>query len=136
LSNNKRIVSIVDDELDIAVLLYDALHTIKEIQVFMFTDPRMALDHLKINSKDYVLLISDLRMPVINGLQLLKTVKDLNPIVRTILTTAFQMDNNLFQEYTKKEIINGYLQKPIEMKQLLVEVNKQINIIENVAKMS
>jgi DNA-binding NtrC family response regulator len=126
----------VDDELDIAVLLYDALHTIKEIQVFMFTDPGMALDHFKINSKDYVLLISDLRMPVINGLQLLKTVKDLNPIVRTILTTAFQMDNNLFQEYTKKEIINGYLQKPIEMKQLLVEVNKQINIIENVAKMS
>jgi DNA-binding NtrC family response regulator len=126
----------VDDELDIAVLLYDALHTIKEIQVFMFTDPTMALDHFKINSKDYVLLISDLRMPVINGLQLLKTVKDLNPIVRTILTTAFQMDNNLFQEYTKKEIINGYLQKPIEMKQLLVEVNKQINIIENVAKMS
>ena len=134
MSNNKRIVSIVDDELDIAVLFCDALHTIKEIQVFNFTDPIMALEHIKINAKDYVLLISDLRMPVINGLQLLKTVKDLNPIVRTILMTAFQMDNNLFQEYTKKEIINGYLQKPIEMKQLLVEVNKQINIIENVIK--
>ena len=96
----------------------------------------MALEHVKINAKDYVLVISDLRMPVINGLQILKTVKDLNPLVRTILTTAFQMEDNLFQEYTKKEMINGYLQKPIELMQLLAEVNKQINIIENVAKIS
>jgi len=124
----------VDDELDIAALFYDALHTIKEIQVFKFTDPIMALEHIKINAKDYVLVISDLRMPVINGIQLLKTVKDLNPLVRTTLTTAFQMDDNLFQEYIKKEIINGFLQKPIQLKQLLVEVNKQINIIENVIK--
>jgi YesN/AraC family two-component response regulator len=29
-------------------------------------------------------MISDLRMPVINGVQLLKTVKDLNPSTRTI----------------------------------------------------
>ncbi len=124
----------MDDELDIAVLFYGALSTIKEIQVFMFTDPIMALEHFKINSKDYVLIISDWRMPVINGLQLLKTVKDLNPLVRTILTTAIQMDDNLFQEYTKKEIINGYLQKPIELMQLLVEVIKQVNIIENLNK--
>lgn len=124
----------MDDELDIAVLFYDALHTIKEIQVFEFTDPIMALEHIKINAKDYVLAISDLRMPVVNGIQLLKTVKDLNPLTRTILTTAFQMDDNLFQEYIKKEIINGFLQKPIQLKQLLVEVNKQINIIENVIK--
>jgi CheY-like chemotaxis protein len=96
----------------------------------------MALEHVKINAKDYVLVISDLRMPVINGLQLLKTVKGLNPLVRTILTTAFQMEDNLFQVYTKKEIVNGYLQKPIELVQLLAEVNKQINIIENVAKIS
>ena len=92
----------MDDELDIAVLFSDSLSTIKEIQVFKFTDPIMALEHLKTNAKYYVLMISDLRMPVINGIQLLKTVKDLNPLVRTILMTAFQMDDNLFQEYTKK----------------------------------
>ncbi len=33
-------------------------------------------------------------------------------------------------------MINGYFQKPIELMQLLAEVNKQINIIENVAKIS
>jgi YesN/AraC family two-component response regulator len=37
----------------------------------------------------YSLVISDLRMPVINGIQLLKTAKDLNPQVRTVLMTVF-----------------------------------------------
>ena len=123
---NNRIVSIVDDELDIALLFCNALRTINGIQVFKFTDPILALEHLKINAKDYMLIISDLRMPIINGLQLLKTVKDLNPLIRTILMTAFQIDDSLFQEYTTKRIINGFLQKPIDLKQLLAEVNKQM----------
>lgn len=123
---NNRIVSIVDDELDIALLFCDALRTIKGIQVFKFTDPILALEHLKINAKDYMLIISDLRMPIINGLQFLKTVKDLNPLIRTILMTAFQIDDSLFQEYTTKGIINGFLQKPIDLKQLLADVNKQM----------
>lgn len=123
---NDRIVSIVDDELDIALLFCDALRAINGIQVFKFTDPILALEHLKINAKDYRLIISDLRMPIINGLQLLKTVKDLNPLIRTILMTAFQIDDSLFQQYTTKGIINGFLQKPIDLKQLLAEVNKQM----------
>lgn len=123
---NNRIVSIVDDELDIALLFCDALRTINGIQVFRFTDPILALEHLKINAKDYMLIISDLRMPIVNGLQFLKTVKDLNPLIRTILMTAFQIDDSLFQEYTTKGIINGFLQKPIDLKQLLAEVNKQM----------
>ncbi len=76
--------------------------------------------------KDYAVVISDLRMPVINGLQLLKTVKDLNPITRTILMTAFDVQDEVFQEYTKNKIINGFLQKPIELKLLVDEVNKQM----------
>lgn len=123
---NNRIVSIVDDELDSALLFCDALHKINGIQVFKFTDPILALEHLKTNAKDYMLIISDLRMPVINGLQLLKTVKDLNPLIRTILMTAFQIDDSLFQEYTTKRIINGFLQKPIDLRQLVTEVNKQM----------
>lgn len=92
----------------------------------MFTDPILALEHLKINKLDYSVMIWDLRMTVINGVQLLKTVKDLNPSTRTILMTGYDIDNSLLQEYTKKEIINCFLRKPIELGQLLSEVNKQI----------
>ena len=131
ISKNNKIVSVVDDEQKTALLFHNALNTLKGINVFEFTDPILALEHLKINRLDYAVMISDLRMPVINGVQLLKTVKDLNPSTRTILMTGYDIDNSLLQEYTKKEIIDCFLRKPIELGQLLSEVNKQIYKIKN-----
>jgi DNA-binding NtrC family response regulator len=131
ISKNNKIVSVVDDEQKTAQLFHSALNTLKGINVFEFTDPILALEHLKINKFDYAVMISDLRMPVINGVQLLKTVKDLNPSTRTILMTGYDIDNSLLQEYTKKEIIDCFLRKPIELGQLLSEVNKQIYKIKN-----
>ena len=78
----------------------------------------------------YALVISDLRMPVINGIQLLKTVKDFNPRVRTVLMTAFDIEDKLFQEYSKKEIINGLAQKPIQLSDLLAQVSTQLHDFE------
>jgi response regulator RpfG family c-di-GMP phosphodiesterase len=66
--------------------------------------------------------------------QLLKTVKDLNPLARTVLTTDFEYDIKLIQEFTKKSIINGLLQKPIEPYELVTEVNKQIDILAGINK--
>jgi len=131
ISKNNKIVSVVDDEQKTVQLFHSALNTLKGINVFEFTDPILALEHLKINKLDYAVMISDLRMPVINGVQLLKTVKDLNPSTRTILMTGYDIDNSLLQEYTKKEIIDCFLRKPIELGQLLSEVNKQIYKIKN-----
>ena len=131
ISKNNKIVSVVDDEQKTAQLFRSALNTLKGINVFEFTDPILALEHLKINKLDYAVMISDLRMPVINGVQLLKTVKDLNPSTRTILMTGYDIDNSLLQEYTKKEIIDCFLRKPIALGQLLSEVNKQIYKTKN-----
>ena len=105
------------------------LCSIEGMKVLRFTEPINALEHFKINRNDYALIISDLRMPVINGMQLLKTVKDLNPATRTVLTTDFDHDSKLIQDYTKKQIINGMLQKPILPHELVTEVDKQIDII-------
>jgi DNA-binding NtrC family response regulator len=131
ITKNNKIVSVVDDEQKTAQLFHSALNTLKGINVFKFTDPILALEHLKINKLDYAVMISDLRMPVINGVLLLKTVKDLNPSTRNILMTGYDIDNSLLQEYTKKEIIDCFLRKPIELGQLLSEVNKQIYKIKN-----
>ena len=44
--------------------------------------------------------------------------------------TAFTIDDNLFREYTKKKIINGFLQKPIGLNDLIIEVNTQLDSYE------
>jgi two-component system response regulator (stage 0 sporulation protein F) len=130
LANRKRLVAIVDDEKDITVLFRDALQRIKGISIFAFTNPLMALEHFTINKEQYVLVISDLRMPSLNGLELVKKIKDLNPLSRTIPMTAFEIDDKLFQEYSKKEIINAFLQKPIRIDDLFVVVNNQLHTYE------
>ena len=59
----------------------------------------------------YVLVISDFKIPGLNGMEFLKKIREFNRYVRTILITAFQIDDNVFREYNKKKIINAFLQK-------------------------
>ena len=131
MANRNRLIAVVDDELDITLLFRDALQTTNGVSIFTFTDPKAAFEHYAINREDYTLIISDLKMPSINGMELIKKVKELNPYVRTILMTAFALDDNdLFQDYAKKELINGFLQKPIHLDDLLAEVSTQLHNFE------
>ena len=64
-----RFVSIVDDEIDITEAFRAAIRgSIEGISVFTFNDPVLALEHFTTNMKNYALIISDLRMPGLNGL--------------------------------------------------------------------
>ena len=55
-------------------------------------------------------------MPGLNGVELISKMKKVNPLVRTLLMSAFEVDDVVFEEYVKNEIINGFLQKPIKLR--------------------
>jgi len=80
------------------------------------------------NKSKYAVVISDLRMPGINGMELVYKIKKENPLVRTLLMTEFEVSDNMFEEYVKNKIIDGFLQKPLRLSTLESEVHKQINI--------
>ena len=128
--SKSKLIAIVDDEDDIVKLFRDAIGKINGITIFTFTDPVLALEHININKQKYVLVISDLRMPALAGMELIQKIKELNPYVRTILMTAFAAEDDLFQEYTKKELINAFLEKPIRLGDLRAEVNNQLHTFE------
>ena len=68
-----------------------------------------------------------MRMPTMTGLELLKKVKELNPNVRTMLLSAFDMqDNPDFQKYLKDGIIDSFLEKPITINRLCREVRDEV----------
>jgi DNA-binding NtrC family response regulator len=127
----KWLVAIIDDESDIVNLFRDALSKIDGLSIFTFTDPMIAFEHFKINKGTYALVISDLRMPGINGTELVYKIKNKNPLVRTLLMTAFEVDDKVFEEYVKNAIIDGFLQKPVKLGDLLSEVLKQVNIYKS-----
>jgi DNA-binding NtrC family response regulator len=127
-ATSKKIVSIVDDEIDITELFQYAISaSIHGVSVITFNDPVIALEHFADNKKNYALVISDLRMPNLNGLELLKKVKQLNPSVRTILISAYEVDEDqVFQNYMKQGIINLFVKKPIGLPELCQEVANQV----------
>lgn len=127
--SKSKLVAIVDYE-DIIELFKDALVSINGIAIFTFTDPVMALEHFVINKEKYALVISDLRMPTLAGTELIKKLKNTNPFVRTILMTAFAVNDDIFQKYARNELINGFLQKPIRLNDLRAEVNYQLHAYE------
>ena len=131
MSNNNRIVVIVDDDLEITLLFREALKDISRVKIFTFTDPVLALEHFQINEYAYVLVISDFKMPGLNGMEFLKKIKALNPFVRTILMTAFEVVDKIFRDYAKNKIIDEFLQKPIGMHDLIKEVDTQLHSYEN-----
>lgn len=128
MATSKKIVSIVDSEIDITELFHYAISTsIEGVSVITFNDPIIALEHFTDNKKNYALVISDLRLPNLNGLELLKKVKQLNPSVRTILISAYEVDEDqVFQNYMKQGIINLFVKKPIGLPELCQEVANQV----------
>jgi DNA-binding NtrC family response regulator len=133
MSTNKRIVSIVDDDIYIAQLFHEALsENIDGISVFSFNDPVMAFEHFTENKENYALVISDLRMPGLNGLELLKKVKTSNPKVRTILMSAYNFEEEeLYQSYMIEAVINSTIGKPVTINRLYQTVRYELNAYQS-----
>ena len=128
MSSNTEIVCIVEDEPDIKNLFHDALRkTVYGASILSFSDSTLALEHYKSNNRNYRLVIADWKMPKMNGLELLNRVKQLNPNVRSILISAFEVQNEpRFQRYVEEGIIDRFIQKPTTLNYLCREVNYQI----------
>ena len=119
MSNNTQFMSVIDDEPDIMCLFKDALSQMKDFRLFGFTDSMLALEHFIHYRSNYRLILSDYRIPGLNGIQLLKYVKKINPSVKTMLISAFDMEDRLFKEF---KCVDKILQKPISIPELVNEV--------------
>ena len=130
MSSYNRIVSIVDDDPGTTRFFHEALRqNIDGISVFSFTDPVKAFEHFTENKENYALVISDLRMPGLNGLELLKKVKTSNPKVRTILMSAYNFEEDeLYQQYMREAVINSTIEKPVTMNRLYQRVRDQLDV--------
>ena len=119
MSNKTQFLSVVDDEIDIMALFRDALSQIDGIEVFGFTDSTLALQHFRLNQSNYNLILTDFRIPVMDGIELLKNVKSLKPSLKTILISAFEVKDEHFESCGS---VDKFLQKPIGISELINEV--------------
>jgi DNA-binding NtrC family response regulator len=128
ISPKEELVGIVDDDSDISMLFAEALRGVDSgISVFTFNDSLEALKHFTNNKEKYILVICDLMMPGLNGLDLVKKIKKLSPKTRTMITTGYEIEPRELHFDIKMGIIDRIIQKPISMNGLRQEVKNQIN---------
>lgn len=101
-------ILILDDEYDIVTILKKSL-SIEGFSVFGFTDPLLALEHFKSNSDMYEIVLTDLRMPQMGGIEFATHIRRISPIVKILMMSAFDMDDLNIQSSLQ---IAEFLQKP------------------------
>lgn len=112
-------VLIVDDETDVEALFRQRFR--REIRsgavLMQFAETgRAALDILETADPDVLLVLSDIEMPVMNGLELLERVRRTWPDVRIYLATAYDTET-----YTRRAAdlgAHGYFTKPLDFSAL------------------
>ncbi len=122
----QKSILIVDDEFDIVTLIKRSLQK-HGFNSLAFTDPLLAFEHFQNNSEHFILVISDIRMPSMNGYELIRRIKAKHPTIKTILISAFEIDKNEFSKMMPTVKIDNFITKPISVKQL-------VHVIENALK--
>jgi DNA-binding NtrC family response regulator len=112
---------IVDDDPDIVQVLKRGLQK-NSFLVNAFTNPEEALQSFKSDAESYCLVVSDMRMPALSGIQLARKVKEINPNVKVILMTAFEIRDSEFSQVFPSTHVDGFVQKPIGIKDLTKKI--------------
>lgn len=120
---SKLKIMIVDDEVDICNLFRDALQ-VAGYNVRAFTNPTEALEDFRLHNEEYGVIITDIRMPEMSGIELIKRVNQINKNVKVFLMTAFELKNEELQELRMNEFLN----KPIYTQRLVEMVKRYIPI--------
>src|SRR5262245_21597069 len=89
-----RIVSdgeilLVDDEQDIVSVFSSALEK-TGLKISAFTSPKDAMEYYRQNSDKVKLIVSDIKMPEMNGFEFAFNIREINPAAKVLLATAYE----------------------------------------------
>ena len=127
LSEFKKIESLlyVEDENDVREELKEFLENFCET-LYTAENGAVGLELFKKHSPKIV--VTDISMPVMNGIDMAKEMKNIDEDVHIIFTTAFS-DTHYMQEAIKLHV-TGYILKPIDLEILEVLIKKTIEILK------
>ena len=92
-NNESKKILIVDDESEMRVALETTLKR-EKFQLTCAEDGKQALDKMEDNDNDFDLILTDVRMPKMNGLELLRAVKERSPKTQVVMMTAYGTIDN------------------------------------------
>jgi len=118
-------ILIVDDDPNFCETLKDALEEVK-YKIAVSNNGQQAIKYIKENEVDIVFI--DIKIPVLNGLEIYLAIKKINPEVTGVMVTGYKYDEvaNLVEEALKYDLYT-YLYKPLDK-------GKVITLIEEICR--
>ena len=104
---------IVDDNVPMADVLVEMLEVF-DVDAITVQDGETALR--SINEEPINLVITDLRMPKMSGVELLKSIKAQNPDLPVIVISGYSLSAD--DNHTVRDIADGFLSKPFKMEDI------------------
>jgi len=120
-------ILVVDDEQDLLRIVEMYLKS-WNFEVDSFTDPIEALAFFKRNSSSFSLVLTDVRMPHMTGLELAYNVLAIKPNTKVMLMTAFQIDTLELKTGLPVIEYQDILKKPFRLKEVCDGVKKHLQI--------
>ena len=121
-------VLIIDDDVKVCEYLQELL-TPDGCEVVAINDPQAGLEKLKAQETFHILIL-DLKMPGINGLELLEKIRKVDKDIAAIILTAYPSLESATDAINLD--VSAYMQKPFsgdEMRQTIARVARKKGIV-------
>jgi DNA-binding NtrC family response regulator len=125
ISSNNNCILVIDDESDIVNVIQRQL-IMHGFKVCTFTDA-LVLEHFNSNSKDHHIVISDIRIPCMNGYEFVNQIKKINPQVKVILMSSFGIENKEFSNTLPDMNVDGFIKKPFPFESLINIIQQELS---------
>ena len=117
-------IAVIDDDVKMLELLKKVLSK-KGYKVDTFSTPKLALP--KISENGYDIVLTDVNMPDMNGIEVLKRIKESSPDTIVIMITAFATVSTAVE--SMKLGAYDYISKPFNMEEFLLTIDRAVEKI-------
>ena len=122
--NSPPRIMIVDDEKDILSILKSGLETRGRFAVETFGSGEVALQAFASHAPDYYdLVLTDIRMPKMNGFELYRKIREKNASIPIAFITAFEINEEEFSKVMPSIKVREFIKKPIRIPDLVERLN-------------
>lgn len=112
-------IMIVDDESDILSVIKRGLESKNDFMVDTFSKADDAIENFQNHPPNYYdLVITDIRMPKVNGFELYRRIKDTNPSMKIAFITAFEINKEEFSKVIPSVNVTHFISKPVSISKL------------------
>jgi DNA-binding response OmpR family regulator len=120
-------IMFVDDEKDILSTVKRGLESNNAFTVETFSSGESALQAFESHPENYYdLVITDIRMPKMNGFELYRRIKEKNQSMKIAFITAFEINKEEFNKVMPSVNVIDFISKPLSISSLITKLKSML----------